>query len=136
MSIDEDTLKRWTNLEIHKANESIVTNGARLSDLLDLEEPVLEARDGSVHRFDPDALARLDEALSPLVRAELELPITFYRTHDATDSCFVADETAQRALDQLGVATSEPREGKLWMGVALAKDFARNWPGVAQFVIR
>jgi uncharacterized protein (UPF0216 family) len=135
MPVDDDTLEQWINVEVAEANKAIVSDGVRLSELLAMDEPTATARDGSTHRFDPEALERLREELSPLTRAELELPITFYRDRQASGSCYVADATAQEALDQLGVATSEPREGKLWIGTALAKDFARDWPGLAQFVM-
>lgn len=133
--VDEDTLERWINVEVREVNRATVANGRRLPELLDEDEPSVEARDGSTHRFDPDALERLHEALSPLTRADLKLPITFYRSRKAAESCYVADEAAIEALEQLDVATSEARDGKLWIATALAKDFARRWPGVAQFVI-
>lgn len=133
--MDEDTLKRWMNLEIRKANKATVSKGRPLSSLVDEEDPVAQARDGTLHEFDPDTLERLYEALSPLTRVELELPITFYLSHKAADNCYIADEAAITALDQLDISTTEPREGKLWMSTPLARDFAREWPTIAQFVI-
>ncbi len=133
--MDEDTLKRWMNLEIRKANRATVSNGERLTELVDQDDPHVEARDGSTHAFDPDTLDRLHDELSPFTRAELTLPITFYLSHKAADSCYVADDTAIHALEQLDVASTSPREGKLWMSTPLARDFARTWPTVAQFLI-
>lgn len=133
--VDEDTLKRWMNVEIRQSNRSTVTRGRPLNELLSEDEPQAEARDGSVHAFDPDTLERLAEELSPIARMDLRLPITFYLTHKVSDDCYVAEDGAIEALTQLDVAKSDPRKGKLWMGTALARSFAREWPTVAQFVL-
>lgn len=133
--VDKDRLKRWMNLEIRKTNQATVTTKERLGELIHQEDPSLERRDGSPHTFDPEALERLYEALSPFTRAELELPITFYLSHKAADNCYVQDDTAIRALEQIDVARTSPREGKLWMSTPLARAFARDWPTIAQFLI-
>lgn len=133
--MDEDTLKRWMNLEIYQTNQATVTQPRFLPELLAEDEPAAEKRDGSIHRFDPDVLDELAEALSPLARIELKLPITFYLSHKTSDDCYVADDAAIEALAQLGVTDTEPRDGKLWLSTPLARRFAKDWPGVAQFLI-
>lgn len=133
--VDDDTLKRWMNLEIRSSNKATVTRARPLTELLTEDEPTAEARDGSTHAFDPEVLERLGDELSPLARVELSLPITIYLTHKTSDDCYVAEDAAIEALTQLGVAKTEPRGGKLWMGTALARRFAREWPTIAQFVI-
>lgn len=135
MPIDEDTIERWMNVEIRQANRSTVTRGRPLRELLAEQEPAAEARDGSVHRFEPEVLERLADQLSPIARVDLKLPITFYLSHKTDDSCYVADDGAIEALQQLGIGQAEPRKGKLWMGTAVARGFAKEWPTVAQFVI-
>lgn len=134
-AVDEETLKRWMNVEIRQSNRSTVTRGRPLNELLAEDEPAAEARDGSPHRFDPEVLERLADELSAIARADLRLPITFYMSRRTGDDCYVADDAAIEALTQLDVAKTDPREGKLWMGTALARTFAREWPTIAQFVI-
>lgn len=133
--VDEETLKRWMNLEIYQTNQATVTRARHLTELLAEEEPTAEARDGSIHAFEPAVLEELAEALSPLARVELKLPITVYLSHKAANDCYVADDAAIEALHQLGVTDIEPREGKLWIGTPLARRFAKDWPGVVQFLI-
>lgn len=133
--VDEDTLKRWINVEVRGANRATVTRARPLAELVDEDEPKATARDGTEHVFDPEVLGRLYEALSPIARMDLKLPITIYLSHKSDDSCYVADDAAIEALTQLGMATSDPREGKLWLGRALARRFAKEWPTVTQFVI-
>lgn len=133
--VDKDTLKGWMNLEIRKTNQATVTRKPRLATLVSDENPSAPRRDGTTHTFDPDVLERLYEALSAFTRAELELPITFYLSHKAADNCYIQDETAIQALTQLDAAHTTPREGKLWMSTPLARELAREWPTITQFLI-
>lgn len=107
-----------------------------LRQLLREEEPSAPTREGGVHRFDVDALRRLAEALPPILRTDLRVPILFFVDHEIPENAFVMDAPAAEALRRLGVTQARPRDGKLWVSVALARRFAQEYPTVAQFVVR
>ncbi len=132
---NDDVLRRWMRLEVHGSNASTVTKARELTDLLGEEEPQAQARDGSIHRFDRDALERLAEQLSPLARIEARLPITFYLSHRTSGDCYLMHDHAIEVARQLGLTDSQPRDGKLWVGAALARAFAKEYPTLVQFVI-
>ena len=135
MTIDEDTLKRWMSLEVHEANRAVVTKGRRLRQLLQEDEPSAEKRNGEPHDFDPDVLARLNDELSPLVRANVRLPITIYFAHDTETGAYVSHEWAIEALEQLDVTETTEREGRLWMPRSKAMLIAREYPTAFQFML-
>lgn len=135
MTIDEETLERWTNLEVREVNKSTVTKGRRLRELLSEDEPSAPTRDGEEHEFDPETLERLDEELSPLVRANLRLPITIYFDHQTETGAYIAHDEAIDAVDQLDVTETSPREGKLWLSRSQAIQIAREYPSAFQFLL-
>lgn len=135
MTIDEETLKRWTNLEVHEVNKATVTKGQRLRELLSEDEPSLPKRDGESHDFDPEVLEELNDELSPLVRVNLRLPITIYFDHTTEAGAYVAHEWAIEAVQQLGATDADERDGKLWLSRATAMKVARDWPTVFQILL-
>lgn len=135
MTIDEDTLKKWMNVEVHEANRAIVTRGPRLRELVSQEEPTAEKRNGEIHRFDPDVIDRLQEELSALVRVNLRLPITVYFDHTTDAGAYLSHEWAIEAVEQLDLVEAEAREGKLWLSRAKAMQLSKEWPTVFQFLL-
>jgi uncharacterized protein (UPF0216 family) len=135
VTIDEETLKRWTNLEVHEVNKSTVTKGRRLRDLLSEDEPSARKRDGEDHVFDVDVLERLHDALSPLVRANVRFPITIYFDHQTETGAYIAHEWAIEAVEQLDVTETSEREGKLWLSRSKAIQIAREYETAFQFLL-
>lgn len=135
MTIDEETLRRWMNIEVHETNRAVVTKGRRLRQLLREDEPSAEKRNGEAHEFRPDVLERLDEELSALVRANVRLPITIYFAHDTETGAYVSHEWAIEALEQLDVTETTEREGKLWLSRSKAMTIAQAYPTAVQFML-
>jgi uncharacterized protein (UPF0216 family) len=134
--VEERTMEKWMALEMSRFHRGFVAQPRALPDLLLEAEPSATTRSGEVHRYDVATLRRIHEALSPLARRRLRLPVTFFVDKDMADDVHVADEPAidaLRALGELG-AGMEPREGKLWMGHARARLVAQKYPGAFQFV--
>lgn len=121
-------------LEVGRVNASLVRTPAYLSLLRAQAEPALETKDGGTHRFDKATLDRLFDALSPLTRASLRLPILLYLDHELPGECYVADPVAIEALVQLDAVRARPREGRLWMNLGAARGLVKAWPTVFQFV--
>lgn len=130
--MDDETFRRWMRLEGASANQSLVATPAPLPSLRAMKDPGLPTRDGGRHAFDPAILARLEAALPILVRHRLRLPITVWEPHDAPGDGYVEDAAAIEALQALGLATTAPRAGRLWMSVPLWRQAAAQWPGCFQ----
>lgn len=133
--MDEETLKRWMTLEVNEVNQATVTKGRRLRALMAEDEPAAEMRNGDLHRFDPDTLERLEGELSPMVRANLRLPVTIYLDHDTDSGCYISHDWAIEAVDQLDVLQTSKRDGKLWLSRAKAIQIADEWPTAFQFLL-
>lgn len=134
--VDERVLRRLLRTESQRMMAGNVRAPRPLRHLLMEREPTAPTREGGVHRFDVDAVRRLADALPALVRADLRLPILFFVDHEYPQNAFVMDQAAMEALQTLGVATGRPRDGKLWVSMALARHFAHEYPRLAQFVVR
>lgn len=135
VTIDEETLRRWMNVEVHDANRAIVTRGPRLRELLGEEAPSATKRNGEEHRFDPEVLEELGEQLSPLVRVNVRLPITVYFHHETESGAYISHEWAIEAVEQLSLVEASKREGKLWLSRTKAMQMAQAYPTVFQFLL-
>ena len=135
-AVREGVIDRWVALEMGKLREGLVLAPRPLSDLLLEEAPAATTRGGGTHAFDGDVLRRFADALSPLDRRRLRLPVTFYVDHELPDDAYVADETAARLLVGLGEVPAGVgvREGRLWLGHARARALAQRHPTGFQFV--
>lgn len=131
---DGRPIERWMSLEMQRLTQALVTQPRPLMDLRHEAAPSAPTRGGGQHRFDKDALDALAAGLQPLTRARLRLPITVYLDHDAPGDCYVAEPAAVEALLELRAAATTPRDGRLWMGVPLARELARQYPTLVQFV--
>lgn len=133
--VRKDVLERWLKLELGSVHDGLVQAPLPLETLLEMDEPVAKTRSGDPHRFDVDALARFAAALSDDVRGKVKLPVTVYLDREAMGNCYVQDRWAIRALAELDEVDRDPRDGKLWMGTPLARDLARRYPSLIQFVM-
>ena len=122
-------------LEMGKIRDAIVTRPRPLHELILEDEPSAATRGGFPHPFDKAMLRRFHETLSPLARRRLRLPVTFYVESDLSDEAYVTDEAAIALLRALGEvpASLEPRDGKLWMAHARARDVSERWRNAFQF---
>ena len=133
--VREGALERWMSLEMGKMRDGIVTQARPLHELLLEERPQATTRGGLPHPFDRAMLQRFHDALPPLARRRLRLPVTFYVESDLADEAYVTDEAAIALLRALGEvpATLEPREGRLWLSHARARDVSERWRNAFQF---
>lgn len=135
---DESVMKRWMGLEIRKINESVVAGRKTLSALLSEESPSSLTKGGEEYLFDRDVLVRMGETLPKDIRDRLKIPILFYFDSTVADSCFLADETAVRALQELGEisrlrsATGE----KVWVGKPIVFAIIAKYRKAVQIVMR
>lgn len=132
--VDDRAIERWMSLEIGKVHEGLVRAPRPLVELLFEERPVAATRAGE-HAFDKDALRALADALSPLTRARLKVPIVVFLDSDVPGEGYVADAAAIRAVLETGAAKTTPQDGKVWMSESLARDLARRFPTCVQFVM-
>ncbi len=133
MVFDDRTLKKWFALEGHRLNEGLVRSPRPIAELLEQEEPSLETKTGGEHIFERETVERFAEGLSPLIRSSIKLPITIYLSHQTQHDGYIQDRHAIRALEQLELVDTEPRDGKLWMGRPLAYELTKAWPTIFQF---
>ncbi len=133
MVFDDRTLKKWFALEGHRLNEGLVTSPRPIDELLGQDEPSLPTKKGGEHTFDRETVERFADGLSPLVRSSIKLPITIYFSHQTQNDGYIQDKHAIQAIEQLDLADTQPRDGKLWIGRPLAYDLAKAWPTVFQF---
>jgi uncharacterized protein (UPF0216 family) len=129
-------LERWLRLEMGRLRGPLVRAPRPMDELLASTDPSAPTHDGASHRFDPEELRELARHLPPLVRAQLRLPILFYLTHDLPGDAFTSDAAAARALQALHVTDREPRDGKLWIALPVARNLERRFPTLVQFVHR
>lgn len=134
--VREGVIDRWVALEMGKLREGLVLAPRSLSDLLLEDAPAATTRGGAPHAFDKAVLRRFADALSPLDRRRLRVPVTFYVDHELPDDAYVPDETVARLLVALGEVPPEAglREGRLWLGHARARAIAGRHPTAFQFV--
>lgn len=134
--VRDGPIDRWIALEMGKVREGLVLAPRPLGDLLMEDAPTAPTRGGGVHAFDKAVLRRLGDALSPLDRRRLRVPVTFYVDHELPEDAYLADEVAARLLHALGdvPAPLSAREGKYWVGHARARAIAARHPSAFQFV--
>jgi uncharacterized protein (UPF0216 family) len=132
---DEQVLRRWFSVEMGKLLETFVPVPRPLHDLLREERPTALTRSGDVHPFERSALTSLSNELPPLTRAQIRLPLTLHIDNETPGDVYSSDPSTNDVLMVLGVTTSTPRDGRLWVSAPLARDFARRYPTLVQFVM-
>jgi len=135
---DESVMRKWMGLEIRKINEAVVAERKTLSALLSEESPSSMTKGGDEYVFDRDVLEKMKEMLPKDIRDRLRLPVLFYFDSTVPDSCFLADETAVRALQELGELSRlrSVREGKVWIKKPIVFAIAAKYRKAVQIVMR
>lgn len=133
--VGEGTLERWMALEMRRIRDALVTQPRFLHELMLEDAPAATTRGGEPHPFDKAMLQRFHDALSPLARRRVRLPIMFYVENEAPNEAYVVDEPAVALLHALGEipASIQPRNGKLWIAHSRARHIAQRWRGAFQF---
>jgi uncharacterized protein (UPF0216 family) len=136
--ISDRVLFKWLKLEIGKINETIVTDRKRLSLLLEEAAPVAVTKGGEEYRFDRETLQQLGERLPESLHRKLRVPILFYSDMTVRDSCFLDDEYALEALQELGElnALRRMQDGRVWIARAIVYSIMEKYPTIVQIVMR
>ena len=135
---DESVMRRWMHLEISRINDGLVADRKTLARLLGEDRPVSMTKAGREHRYDPAVLAELGKKVPREIQEKLLLPILFFFDSSVPDSAFLTDETALRALQEIGELSDlrTMRDGRLWVGRAIAYSLIRRYPSVVQIAMR
>jgi uncharacterized protein (UPF0216 family) len=135
---DESVMRKWMGLEMKKINEAVVADRKTLSVLLSEESPSSKTKGGDEYTFDRSVLEKMKEKLPKDIRDRLRLPILFYFDSTVPDSCFLSDETAVRALQELGELSRlrSVTEGKVWVGKPIAFSIVAKYKKAVQIVMR
>jgi uncharacterized protein (UPF0216 family) len=134
---DESVLTRWMGMEIARINDSVVSGRKTLSVLLAEESPKAVTKGGGEFTFNREVLSALASRLPGEIRGALKLPLLFFIDVDVRGSCYLADETAVRALQALGDLGEGRKisEGRVWVARAIAFAIARKYPTAVQFAM-
>lgn len=135
---DESVMRKWMGLEMKKINEAVVADRKTLAALLSEETPSSTTKGGDTYTFDRAVLERMNESLPRDITDRLRLPILFYFDSTVPDSCFLSDETAVRALQELGELSRlrSITEGKVWVGKPIVFSIAAKYRKAVQIVMR
>ena len=127
---------RWISLELGRLNAGLVVERKSLAQLRRETRPACRTREGDEHAFDPAALERLARVLTDAEAGALRLPITVLVTGDLTDSAYISEEPAARALRTVeGFGPAFPyRGGRMYLPHSLAVDLVRRSGGTLQLV--
>lgn len=121
--VEDRVMERWFAFEMSAFHRGFVSPPRPLSELVLEERPTARTRGGDEIAFDPAMLRRFHDALSPLDRRRLRLPVTIQVDKDYSSDASLADEVAHRLLLALGEIPGDldMREGKLWISHAQAQ---------------
>ncbi|RQD80675.1 MAG: DUF61 family protein [Methanocalculus sp. MSAO_Arc2] len=135
---DERVLTKWMRLEYGKINEGIVTEKKSLAELLSEPEPCVITKGGTKHIFDRDVLRVLGEQLPEDLHHQLKLPITFFQDMEVTDSTFLTDAVAVKALQLLRELGESRRlvEGRIWISRPIVYAIVLKYPTAVQIMMR
>ena len=130
-------MEKWISLEFRKLNQSLVKLQPTLFELLAMEHPVAETRDGGEYAFDKKALNDFARAVPEKFYRKLKLPIFFFKDTRVSDSCYIIDNIAAEVLMANGALNKlyRFREKKLWIGRPLAYEIGNKYPTLVQFVV-
>src|SRR5256886_16036376 len=87
---------RWISLELGRLNSGLVIEKKSLTRLLGEPEPACRTREGDLHPFDPQALARFASVLTRDEADALRLPLTLTVRGDLDDAV-LTDEIRAKA---------------------------------------
>lgn len=119
---DEPVMTRWLALELRRMNDGIVAARKPLAVLLTEPVPTAVTKDGREYRFDRSVLELIAEGVDDHTKRHLRLPVFFYFDPSVQDSCFLDDEVAVAALQQLGEISRMRTfvDGRLFAGKPIA----------------
>src|SRR5207302_816460 len=126
-------LDRWISFELGRLNAGLVVEKRSLAALLNDPEPAARTREGDVHPFETQALARFASVLSRDEADVLRLPLTL-TVRNETDEAILTDEIgakALRAVEKFDQAFRF-RDGRMAVPHSLAIDLVRRHGGVLQ----
>jgi uncharacterized protein (UPF0216 family) len=124
---------RWISLELGRLNSGLVVEKKSLTRLLGETEPACRTREGDLHPFVPNALARFASVLARDEADALRLPLTL-TVRGESDDAILTDELgakALRAVEKLDQAFRF-RDGRMAVPQSLAVDMVRRHGGVLQ----
>ena len=124
---------RWISLELGRVNSGLVIEKKSLTKLLGEPEPACRTREGDLHPFDRQALARFASVLTRDEADALRLPLTL-TVRGESDDAVLTDEIGAKALR--GVEKFDQafrfRDGRMAVPHSLAVDLVRRHGGVLQ----
>ena len=126
-------LDRWISLELGRLNSGLVVEKKSLTRLLGESDPACRTREGDLHPFDPQALARFASVVTRDEADALRLPLTLTVRGDSDDA-ILTDELgakALRAVEKFDQAFRF-RDGRMAVPHSLAIDLVRRHGGVLQ----
>ncbi len=131
---DDRVLQRWLRLEAGRMNDGVAAERPTLSALLEAERPVSVTRGGDEYRYDPAVLRAIADRLPAGLARRLRLPILCFASMEVPDSCSITDRYAFEALQALGEISGlrEFRDGRVWIGRAIAYGLVTKYPTVVQ----
>ena len=88
---------RWISFELGRLNAGLVIEKRSLAALLKEPEPAARTREGDVHPFEPQVLARFASVLTRDEADALRLPLTLTVRGDS-DEAILTDEIGAKAL--------------------------------------
>ncbi len=115
-------------------NDGVAAERPTLAALLESGRPVSVTRGGDEYRYDPAVLQAIADRLPAGLARRLHLPILCFASMDVPDSCAVTDRYAFEALQALGEisALREFRDGRVWIGRAIAYGLVAKYPTAVQ----
>jgi len=134
---DTGTMEKWISLEFRRINQSLVRYQRVLFELLEMDVPALETKEGKEYLFDKKTLTDFARAVPVNYHKKLKLPIFFFKDTKVIDSCYLIDEMAVEVLKVTGDLNQmyRFRDKKLWLGRPLAYEIANKYPTLTQFVV-
>lgn len=131
---DDRVLQRWLRLEANRMNDGVAKERPTLASLLEAEHPASVTRGGDEYRYDPAVLRSIADRLPAALVRRLRLPIICFASMDVPDSCSITDRYAFEALQALGElsALREFRDGRVWIGRAIAYGLVTKYPTAVQ----
>jgi uncharacterized protein (UPF0216 family) len=132
--VDENTLRRLLASEAHRMNENVVLDTVGLRRVLEKDQATARTKGGAEHRFDAEEVARFAKPLSALLRVRLSVPVRFTMDHRVPGSAFVSDPVFKEALEAHGVSLGAFKDGRSWLSLPRAQEFARRFPTLVQFL--
>jgi uncharacterized protein (UPF0216 family) len=128
-----EPIDRWVAFELGRLNAGLVVEKKSLSRLLQEAEPSSRTREGDLHPFDREVLARFATVLTAEEADDVRLPLTL-TLRGESDEAVLTDAIgakALRALEKFDRAFPF-RDGRMAVPHSLAVDLTRRYGGVLQ----